>query len=59
MSETGPVCLLDARPAGFCVRGTDVRGRDQVLLCEMMCIHAVAQLDPPLAVWSRIAPQDL
>lgn len=41
MPETRPVCLLDARRAGFCVRGTDVRGRDQVLLCEILCIHDV------------------
>ena len=57
--ETGPVCLLDARSAAFCVRGTDVRGRDQVLLCEMMCIHDVGQLSGPLAVHSRTAPQHL
>lgn len=59
MPETGPVCLLDARPAGFCVRSTNVRGRDQVLLCEMMCIHDVRQLDPALAAGSRTAPQHL
>lgn len=53
----GPVCLLDARPAGFCVRITNIRGRDQVLLCEMMCIHDVRQLDPALAAGSRTAPQ--
>lgn len=48
MPETRPVCLLDARCAGFCVRGTDVRGRDQVLLCEIMCIHDVGSLTLPL-----------
>lgn len=57
MPETGPVCLWDARPAGFCVRGTDVRGTDQVLFCEMMCIHDVGQLNPALAVQSRTVPQ--
>lgn len=48
MPETRPVCLLDARCAGFCVRGTDVRGRDQVLLCEIMCIHDVGSSTLPL-----------
>lgn len=33
--------MLDARPAGFCVKGTDVGERDQVLLCEVMCVHDI------------------
>lgn len=28
-----------------------------MLLCEMMCIHDVRQLDPRLAVQSRTAPR--
>lgn len=59
MPETGPVCLFDARPAGFCVRGAAVGGRDQMLPCEIMCIPDVEQLDSPLAVKSRAAPQHL
>lgn len=48
MPETRPVCVLDALRAGFCVRGTDVRGRDRVLLCEIMCIHDVGSSILPL-----------
>lgn len=46
--------LWGARCAGFCVRGTDVSGRDQVLLCEIMCIHDVGSLTLPLLCGVRL-----